>query len=65
MKQTEQIKLIKIEDCNHPMMWYKRYIGEIFTVHKEDLDVYWIREPNCYNALNIVFKEDASEIIPK
>lgn len=39
-------------------MWYKFHIGEIFTVHKEDLDVYWTRERDFYKSLNAVLKED-------
>lgn len=54
---------IKVLDCNDPMLWYNKRIGEIFEVCRQDEEVYWTREGGRWNCLNWIDKKDC-EVIP-
>lgn len=42
------------------MLWYRDRIGEEFQVYYVEDKAYWTREGGQYNALNWVYKEDAT-----
>jgi hypothetical protein len=54
-----QGKKIRIISCRNSRLWYSKYIEEEFFVVKDEFDVYWCNEPDDWNALNFVIKEDA------
>ena len=51
---------IKIIKCNDALLWYNKRIGEEFVVQYIEDKAYWTREGGTYNALNWVYKEDAT-----
>lgn len=59
MKEQDK-KQVLIEKCSNPSLWYKNYVGEIFTIEKENIDVYWTRERDFYKSLNFILKVDAN-----
>jgi hypothetical protein len=52
---------IKILKCSNAMLWYNKHVGEEFEVRFVDDKAYWTRERDgIFNALNWVYKEDAT-----
>jgi hypothetical protein len=51
---------IKIINCKDMLLWYRNRIGEEFEVQFIEDKAYWTREGGTYNALNWVYKEDAT-----
>lgn len=50
---------VKIVKCKDSLMWYKRYIGEIFEVVRQDSEYYWCLEKNlAWKCINIIPKTD-------
>lgn len=50
---------VKIVKCKDSLMWYKRYIGEIFEVVRQDSEYYWCLEKNLdWKCINIIPKTD-------
>jgi hypothetical protein len=51
---------IKIIKCKDMLLWYRNRIGEEFEVQFVEDKAYWTREGGTFNALNWVYKEDAT-----
>lgn len=51
------MKMIKIEQCRDPMLWYSKLVGNLVPYVGEVDDIYWSREPAGYK--NLVYKTDA------
>jgi hypothetical protein len=50
---------IKITNCTDSMFWYMEHINKEFEVIRAEKDRYWVREPNDWQCLNFVLKQDA------
>lgn len=57
------MKVLKINRCSDPLMWYNGLVGEVVPLLREYPDCYMSREPSGY--ANIVRKEDAEIIEEK
>jgi len=55
---------IKITNCSDSLFWYNDHIGEVFLVIRASPDVFWCRERNEYECLNIVLRKDC-EVLNK
>lgn len=53
---------IKVIQCDDHMLWYKKRIGQIFEVLREDEAVYWTREGGYFNCLNWIRKLDCEVV---
>lgn len=51
---------IKIIKCNDRLLWYSKRIEEEFNVYYVEDKAYWVREGGAFNALNWVYKDDAT-----
>jgi hypothetical protein len=51
---------IRVIKCNDALLWYNKRIGEEFEVKFIEDDAYWTREGGQFNALNWVYKHDAT-----
>lgn len=40
-------------------MWYRDKVGETVTVELIDDEGYWAREGGTYDAINVIYKQDA------
>lgn len=49
---------VKVKRCREPLYWYQRHIGETFVVVYQDVDRWWVREPNEFGFLNFILKVD-------
>lgn len=49
---------IKILDCSDSLYWYSKHVGEVFDVQRIEHDVFWCREKDAYECLNIILKVD-------
>lgn len=54
---------VEIVKCSNSMYWYSKYIGQVFPVSRVTPTLYWTREPNMYQALNFIIKDDCKVII--
>lgn len=54
------VKMLHIERCSDPLMWYAGMVGTDVVFVKEDDDYYWSREEAGH--INIVHKRDATII---
>lgn len=52
------MKAIRIIKCSDPsLLWYRDKVGDIVEYIREEVDVFWSREPAGYT--NIIFRSDA------
>lgn len=50
---------VKVVNCKDNLLWYKKHIGEIFEVVRQDSEYYWCLEKNlAWRCLNIINKAD-------
>lgn len=52
---------VRVKRCRN-VYWYKHHIGEVFVVVYQDVDRWWVREPDEFGFLNFILKVD-SEIV--
>ena len=54
-------KMLKVNQCSDPSLWYRGKIGQLIPYLSEDMDrrgpIFWSREDAGYK--NIVFQSDA------
>lgn len=48
-----------IERCSRSGVWYQDKVGETVTVEMIDDEGFWVREGGTYNAINVIYKQDA------
>lgn len=51
---------IRVIKCSDALLWYNKRIGEEFEVNFIEDKAYWTREGGQFNALNWVYKDDAT-----
>lgn len=49
---------VRVKRCRD-VYWYQEYIGKIFIVVYQDVDRWWVREPDEFGFLNFILKDDA------
>lgn len=49
---------VRVKRCREPFYWYQRHIGETFVVVYQDVDRWWVREPDEFGFLNFILKVD-------
>lgn len=49
---------VRVKRCRD-VYWYQHYIGKIFIVVYQDVDRWWVREPDEFGFLNFILKDDA------
>lgn len=49
---------VRVKRCRD-FYWYKHHIGDVFTVVYQDVDRWWVREPDEFGFLNFILKVDA------
>lgn len=58
--QKEVVLQVKVIQCPDSMLWYRKYIGEVFTPFREERTMWWVRDKDGYS--NFIYKTD-SEIL--
>jgi hypothetical protein len=54
---------IKVTSCPNDLLWYDKYIGQVFEVLREEPTAFWTLEPNeKYRLLNWINKTDCEVI---
>lgn len=59
----QDVVQLRILQCRNSSLWYRKYIGEVFTPFREERTMWWVRDRDGYS--NFIEKEDCEQIYPK
>ena len=48
-----EIEKIKITQCSNGILWYSKYVGQVFEVVRRESNAVWVKEPDDnYHLIN-------------